>query len=227
MILSCELYSGMKKLPPEPFGAVPANYGHRTYPPQLQTNGCPPSPYPSTIRPARQEDANSLTELLTRSFYSSVGWTGLVYPLIWIGVYEDLRTRLKSSSTCYACLVSVQSGRTSPSPKTPTSRLTGTVEISLRAISPWQPHIKRLYISNLAVCQEYRRQGIARNLLNNCDRLAKEWGFQEIYLHVLTNNTKARRLYVKAGYELVKAEINWRSLLLGQPHQLLLRKDLG
>lgn len=106
--------------------------------------------------------------------------------------------------------------------------LAGTVEMTLRSTNPWSLYSSSQYpyVSNLAVRAECRRQGVARQLLLSCERIALEWGFRDIYLHVLENNDKARRLYHKLGYRLHQVDSSWTCLLLGQPRRLLLHKRL-
>ena len=60
--------------------------------------------------------------------------------------------------------------------------------------------IQRAHLSLLAVHPVYRRQRIARNLLNRLETLAREAGFSEIRLEVRTGNHAARELYRQLGY---------------------------
>ncbi len=192
------------------------------------------------IRSVRQPDLSALSEVLASSFHSQEGWMTWIYPLLKTGIYEDLRSRLHTRGPHYACLVAVKS--TPKSMTTPelvsrfaplnllgesTEGLVGTVEMSLKnphILQPWSS--KYLYLSNLAVQSEYRRQGVASQLLRTCERIALDWGFRNLYLHVLENNHRAKRLYWKAGYRLQRIEVNPLTLVLGQPRQLFLRKQL-
>lgn len=168
---------------------------------------------------------------------------GVVHPLLRLGIYEDLRTRLRSTSPHYICLVAV----TPPSnPQTPqavypaiaapvnasgasaSSEVVGTVEMALRYIHPCQlGHSQFPYLSNLAVASRYRREGSASQLLLTCEHIALQWGFQDIYLHVLENNPPARRLYYKMGYRVRLVESSLSTWLLKQPRRMLLHKKLG
>ena len=104
----------------------------------------------------------------------------------------------------------------------------GTIEISSKNPPPWQsPHTRYLYISNLAVHSNYRRQGAAQQLLQTCDRVALSWGFQDIYLHVLESNHAARRLYLRSGYHVLRVEASLTSWMLGRPRQLFMHKSLA
>jgi ribosomal protein S18 acetylase RimI-like enzyme len=186
---------------------------------------------PISIRAVQQQDLASLAEVLAHSFHAQEGLLGLFYPLLRMGIYEDLRSRLRNKANRYACLVAVQRA-------TQLYQLTampgmgdrpiGTVELTVRTSQLWQPHLGKgyLYLSNLAVQVDCRKQGVAQQLLEACEEKALEWGFENIYLHVLENNHSARRLYRKAGYQLHEVEAGLGTWLLGQPKQLFLRKVL-
>src|SRR4028119_137637 len=146
------------------------------------------------------------------------------YPMVRLGIYEDLRNRLRSTSPHYVCLVAIAAVSTVAGSR---EELAGTVEIALRPPS-WQPRSSQYpYISNLAVSKSRRRQGVARQLLLACERTSVEWGFSDLYLHVLENNHQARQLYLKAGYEQRQVESSYGTWLLGHPKRLFLHKHLS
>ncbi|HEY9625374.1 MAG TPA: GNAT family N-acetyltransferase [Crinalium sp.] len=197
----------------------------------------PSNTFPFLIRTARQNDLGTLTDVLANSFHAQDGPFGWLYPLLRMGIYEDLRARLRSQSPHHACLVAIRNGAVpdvmrktvptlavSPGVSDPVA---GTVEIGLRAQSLWQPRNQQhLYLSNLAVKQEYRRQGVARQLLLACERIALDWGYKDLYLHVLEDNLPARRLYLGSGYEVVNVESSLGHWLFGRPRQIFLHKRL-
>ena len=56
-------------------------------------------------------------------------------------------------------------------------------------------------MSNLAVGKEFRRKGIAEDLVVAAETLArKEWGYSECFLYVEKKNAPAVKLYRKLGY---------------------------
>jgi ribosomal protein S18 acetylase RimI-like enzyme len=190
------------------------------------------------IRAAQSEDLTGLAEILGDSFHSQEGILGWTYPLLRLGIYEDLRNRLRSTSPHHICLVAVDRivrAAAEGCPKGAGDELAGTVEMTVRSPQPWarngnaakSVHYRYAYLSNLAVRQTHRRRGVAGQLLLNCERVALSWGFQDLFLHVLENNHQARQLYFKLGYQLYQVDSSWSTWLLGQPRQLFLHKHLS
>jgi GNAT superfamily N-acetyltransferase len=64
-----------------------------------------------------------------------------------------------------------------------------------------QGNTNRWYIGNVAVLPEYRRRGIARQLVQACMDYARERGATRIGLDVVAGNMPAYTLYEKLGYE--------------------------
>jgi ribosomal protein S18 acetylase RimI-like enzyme len=162
-----------------------------------------------------------MADLLAQSFHVDSGVWGWLFPMFRLGIYEDLKYRLKSDASRYRCFVAIKEIEPNQ------NRLVGVVEMSVRRQALLQTHGGYLYLSNLAVEAEYRQQGIAQGLLSACEQLATIWGFRDLYLHVLEDNDRARRLYEKAGYRAKQTEITLFSWLLGRPRQILLHKHLA
>ncbi len=199
------------------------------------------------VRAARPQDVGRLADVLTDSFHPSASAWYWMAPIFRMGIREELRTRLRTQPAHYACLVGVQRpeqrGGVEPqfsldpelqAQDRPLSasgdRPVGTVEIDLRpqAINPWLKFwgARYPYISNLAVDAHHRRQGIAEQLLSCCERVALTWGYRDLYLHVLENNSAAISLYTKLGYQTQRIEPDLAASLLGNPRQILLHKRL-
>jgi len=57
-------------------------------------------------------------------------------------------------------------------------------------------------MSNLAVGSSFRRRGVAEELVQKAEIVArKQWGYDECYLYVEQKNTAAVKLYRKLGYK--------------------------
>ncbi|HZG39497.1 MAG TPA: GNAT family N-acetyltransferase [Nodosilinea sp.] len=202
---------------------------------QLDQNS-PPAPGTASaqplIRSARLQDVERLTDVLTTSFYDCSGWRYWVYPFIRLGIQEDLKQRLKAQSPRYACLAAMSlppgpavAGEPAASVASSSSAgaIAGTIEAALRQPWPWQGD-RHVYISNLAVGEGFRRQGVASALLQSCEQLAQQWRVYELRLHVMEDNLAAQALYRKAGFETFQTEDTPASWLGLQPRRLLLRK---
>jgi len=58
-------------------------------------------------------------------------------------------------------------------------------------------------LKRIFVLQEYRRMNIATDMVNRCERLAKEKGFKFVTLETGVEMLEAIALYKKLGYELI------------------------
>lgn len=175
------------------------------------------------FRNAQPQDLQPLTSLLLRSFDHGLGEenNGWIRTLLKLSIQADLRPRLNVPSSRFqrnCCMVAV-----CPSDQ---HRIIGTVEVSLQRHTLWLPSTQYLYLSNLAVEKDYRRQGVAVSLLQRCEVMAETWNVSDLYLHVRENNTAARQLYERNGYRIKRVDFNWGTLILQQPRALFLYKTL-
>ena len=61
-------------------------------------------------------------------------------------------------------------------------------------------------LANLAVQKRYRKRGYGKRLVRECEGLAREWGHDYLWLLVEDGNVRARNLYRKLGFKVVKKE---------------------
>lgn len=66
------------------------------------------------------------------------------------------------------------------------------------------PKENELYIDTLAVHKEFQEQGIGSFVLKTIIDAAKEKGYKRVSLHVIIENEKAKKLYEKFGFKIVK-----------------------
>lgn len=175
------------------------------------------------IRQAKLNEVSEIGEIITQSFHPLVGITSWFHPLLKLGVCEDLRSRLRSPTPDYTCLVAIKLSNQAMLQK---QDIVGTVEISMRTGYYWYFRKQYTYIANLAVSEKYRRQGVATQLLRKCEQVAYSWGFGEIYLHVLDSNEQAKQLYFNNDYKIKHAESNLFSWIGNNPSRLLLEKKI-
>jgi ribosomal protein S18 acetylase RimI-like enzyme len=179
--------------------------------------------FPLIIRHAKIEDVNELGNILTQSFHNPGPMTFWLYPLLKLGVCEDLRTRFRASMPNYTCLVALKPPNKLTGEE---EKIVGTVELSVRTAHYWHLKKKYPYIANLAVSNSYRRKGVATKLILKCEQISYSWGFKQINLHVLEDNEKAKNLYLRNGYNINHIDSNLYSWLTRNPRRLFLQKSL-
>ena len=189
------------------------------------TNSYPYTNLSSTkiVRLARIEDVVQMGEILTLSFNDFNDFTFWLYPLLKLGICQDLRGRLQNPPLDNFCLVAVMINKMG---KEIYQSVVGTVELSFRTRSHYHNHQKYAYIANLAVDQNYRRQGIASLLLNKCEQITKQKNIDSISLHVLASNQMGKELYLKNGYHIEQVETNLYSLFVVNKRRLLFTKSV-
>ncbi|MGB3670243.1 MAG: GNAT family N-acetyltransferase [Phormidesmis sp.] len=179
---------------------------------------------PFRIRSAQRQDLSQIVAVLLASFYPQAQATQWLYWLMRIGIQEDIKTRMKTPTNQYACLVAIA---VEPDSAYSTGVVVGTAEVSQRPCESWRLFPpKRAYLSNLAIAPDSRRQGAAQQLLSTCESIALGWGFHRIYLHVMADNLAAQSLYRQAGYQRCAVSNPILSGLGLRPERLLLSKPL-
>ncbi len=178
--------------------------------------------FETIVRVAQRNDVSELATTIVACFYNFPPILSWINPLLKLTISEDLRYRLKNSPLLYCCLVATKN-----------LEIAGTVEISLQkpwwsnsCASWWTLTAQSPYISNLAVKNIYRRQGIAKKLLTQCEQVCRNWGYQEIRLHVLADNNAAQKLYLSMGYKFIPEEMSWHCLFPHYSSRLLMKKEL-
>ncbi|GAB2188330.1 GNAT family N-acetyltransferase [Roseibium sp. LAB1] len=84
-----------------------------------------------------------------------------------------------------------------------------------------------LYVSGVAVRPEFRRRGVARKLMIQADRLAREQGLARVSLICFDANVPALRLYSSLGFREIdrRAIVPHPSLHHSEGHALLLVRE--
>jgi ribosomal protein S18 acetylase RimI-like enzyme len=178
------------------------------------------------VRTVQETEIHHVADIITRSFHFDRGWLSWLTPLFKLGIAEDLRHRLRTggsgsspSQPQQVCSIAVYTDRGK-------SQVIGTIELGVRTAHFRQPYHRYVYISNLAVSRDFRRRGVAQELIKNCEQLTKAWGYSDLYLHVMGSNERGRGLYQKLGYESISSELVWSILPWRRPERLFLRKQL-
>lgn len=74
---------------------------------------------------------------------------------------------------------------------------------------------KRGWIGGFGVAPEYRRHGIAAQLLESIKSTARQRGLETIQLEVLTENLPALNLYLNGGFEIARTLLSFERVLDG------------
>lgn len=92
-------------------------------------------------------------------------------------------------------------------------------------------------MSNLAISKQYRRRGLAEELVKSAESIArKEWGYDECYLYVEKRNVPAIKLYKKMGYKTLWEDenattlvpsVDGRGVVNGKTTIVCMKKKLG
>jgi GNAT superfamily N-acetyltransferase len=77
-------------------------------------------------------------------------------------------------------------------------QLCGVCHLSLRESSGFV-EMKNVHVENIVVDEACRGQGIGKMLLDEAERIAKEWGAEQFNLWCWEFNDGARRLYEARG----------------------------
>ncbi len=89
----------------------------------------------------------------------------------------------------------------------------GKVE-KIKKMDGYDGTISAPLMSNLAISKQYRRRGLAEELVKSAESIArKEWGYDECYLYVEKRNVPAIKLYNKMGYKTLWEDENASTLI--------------
>ncbi|KAH9626400.1 hypothetical protein KSS87_009086 [Heliosperma pusillum] len=129
----------------------------------------------------------------------------------------------------YACLVAEHAKEDDASQISPPHQLVGVVDITVLRDDDVLRHLEGaqeyLYVSGIAVPENYRRQKVATVLLQACEVIAVLWGYQYLVLRAYEDDSGARALYTNAGYRLVSRDPTWVTWI-GRKRRILMVKRL-
>lgn len=83
---------------------------------------------------------------------------------------------------------------------------------------------RKLHLTNIAVDQNYQRQGIGSRLMQIIERNAQERGCSSVYLEVRPNNTAAIHMYKKLSYSVALRRAHY---YIDGDDALVMEKELG
>ncbi|CAK9141343.1 unnamed protein product [Ilex paraguariensis] len=125
----------------------------------------------------------------------------------------------------YACLVA----ETAPEVPESVKELVGVVDITAMRDEAVLQHLpgvdEYLYVSGIAVLNNFRRKKVATALLKACDKLSILWGFEYLVLRAYEDDWGARKLYSNAGYRVVSGDPPWMTTWIGRKRRVLMIKQ--
>jgi ribosomal protein S18 acetylase RimI-like enzyme len=173
-----------------------------------------------TVRTLEQADIVQAANVIGDSFNIGAAFGRWLMPLFKLGIREDLYSRWREQDPQRAVALVATISRS-------TTQVVGTIEVTNRGTLYHASLSKRYaYIANLAVDGNYRSLGIGRQMVTQCESIAREWGFGYIYLHVMAENPAANHLYKKLGFEQLCSDRTWHFLPWKRASRLFLRKAL-
>ena len=141
---------------------------------------------------------------------------GLFSGMMSAGLQADIRYRMAKPSL-YQAFVAVNA----------IEQVVGTVEVQIQQSTSWLGPTGRYgYLSNLTVDFRYRRSGLAAALIEACERQVIAWDEEHMLLHVMAENTSARRLYLRSGYRIQSRSHGLFLFVRRQEERLLLNRSL-
>ena len=162
---------------------------HKTQACQSSDNDTTPASF--AIRPCRYADLPVVSDIIINSFYQTSP-----YPFKHLYLLAELN-RLQQNfpyndAQRHVMLVATTIGN---------NEVVAFCDIdarpATRAIDPPRP-----YLSDLAVRPDCRRRGIAKHMVQECERIAThDMNRRELYIRVEENNTAAVQMYNGLGYE--------------------------
>jgi ribosomal protein S18 acetylase RimI-like enzyme len=141
------------------------------------------------VRSAQVQDIAGMARVLVQGFdLVPYGW---MRPIAEAGIQADLQARL-GRKNLYQAFVALRSDL---------AQVVGTVEVTVQKSGlGWMPPYP--YLASLTVAKDYRGLGIARQLIKACENQVFLWNRDDLYLHVLSDNIAARRLYLSLDYRM-------------------------
>lgn len=179
-----------------------------------------------------KEEMDAVADIQSAAFYSPAPiWDSFFYMLFKAEVLAALLYKLRNSPpNRYACLVAETDCATMDHGMANKTRqkIVGVVDVTAYADKDVLFHlggaVEYLYVSGIAVGDNYRRRKVATVLLKACDFIAFLWGFEYLVLRAYKDDVAARTLYSRAGYQVVSQDPPWASIWIGQKERVLMVK---
>lgn len=160
------------------------------------------------------------------------------YPVRRREIYMAMRNRLASGNRCLVVLDTAPPSHWMPFTNDDGHLVVGSLDASLHGAVSGKRFAfgesahqegKRIYISSMAIRDDWQRRGLAKNLLAHVDDLANHFGVKEVFLHVEWDNLPAVALYTVCGFSSTRNDDpvlipKWVHFLAKKEHTLLRKR---
>lgn len=194
------------------------------------------------VRVAQASELYTVADIRCEAFYGSPK-DPYYYPVRRREIYMAMRDRVDAGNRCLVVVDKTPDEKWLPFCAADGSLVVGSLDASLHAGGsgrrcrfPPPPRreervegddLRRIYISSMAVREEWQNRGLAQRLLTMVDEIASQQGISEVFLHVDWENAPAVHLYQKCGFECPQPNEsalrvpNWLSFLAKREHTLM------
>ncbi|RVW12225.1 hypothetical protein VitviT2T_028924 [Vitis vinifera] len=187
--------------------------------------GCLVNEYGWKVRRLVEEDGEmrKVAQVQAQAFHVPVAlFNDLFFEFFQAEVLSGLVYKLRNSPPDrYACLVAEPAAETQ-------QEVVGVVDVTALRDEAVLQHLggaeEYLYVSGIAVLNDFRRQKVATALLKACDMLSILWGFEYLVLRAYEDDLGARKLYSNSGYSVVSGDPPWTSTWLGKKRRVVMVK---
>mmetsp|Transcript_18873 Transcript_18873/g.21623 ORF Transcript_18873/g.21623 Transcript_18873/m.21623 type:complete len:281 (+) Transcript_18873:69-911(+) len=165
---------------------------------------------PFIIREAKEKDLPTLSVILTDSFFKEKT-NFFTYPIERLNTYLALQGRFQTfryaerSGARYRMMVACSQGRRNENDNNVQEK-EATTMLGCCEVDDSKPQgeinaAPRPYMSNLAVDENFRRNGVAKALITHCERIVQDdWGKSLLHLRLYDDNYAGKKLYGDCGY---------------------------
>ncbi|XP_073059626.1 GCN5-related N-acetyltransferase 10, chloroplastic [Primulina eburnea] len=174
-----------------------------------------------------EEEMKNVAKVQAEAFHEPVFlFDDLFFDFFKAEVFSGLLYKLRySPPDRYACLVAEPETDTFDT----TREVVGVVDVTVLREDSVLQHIsgaeEYLYVSGIAVLNQFRRQKVATTLLKACTTLSAIWGFKYLVLRAYEDDYGAQGLYLSAGYRVVSADPPWITSWIGRRRRVLMVKQ--
>lgn len=163
------------------------------------------------VRKAKYMELGHVVDILIDAFYNP---SELIRPYLYLSELSRLQGNFPYNEDEHmffvACTLDEKNNE----------KIIGFVDVDIRKPRK-ESDAPRPYLSDLAVHLEYRRQGVAKSLIRQCEQKSMAWGKTHLYLRVDEKNDGALLMYSSLGYQ--KQEHHYFGK--GRDTTILLKRD--